>query len=66
MEKDRDVCGGCKGGEHYFMHMEMEMATAAEGGFTSCLSPSVNSVGEKVINWQITVSGCQIQFKTRA
>lgn len=54
MEKDRDVCGGCKGGEHYFMHMEMEMA-AAEGGFTSCLSHSVNSVGEKVINWQITV-----------
>lgn len=34
MEKDREVCGGCKGGEHYLMNMEM--LAAAEGGFTSC------------------------------
>lgn len=52
MEKDRDVCGGCRGGEHYLMHMEM---AAAEGGFTSCLSPTVNSVGEKVIGPKIHI-----------
>lgn len=56
MEKDRDVCGGCRGGEHYLMHMEMEMEmAAAEGGFTSCLSPTVNSVGEKVIGPKIHI-----------
>lgn len=62
MEKDRDVCCGCRGGKHYLMHIVMEMA-AAEAGFTSRLSQSVNSVGEKVKNWQITVSGCRYSLK---
>lgn len=34
MEKEREVCDGCKRGEHYLMNMEM--LVAAEGGFTSC------------------------------
>lgn len=43
--ENSEVCGGCRGGIHYLIHMEME---AAEGRFTSRLLLSVNSVGEKV------------------